>query len=116
MRSAEDGTDIVGTSHNDFRPGQDVTYPKTVDQYAEALRAGRLVEPPTYVDDPEGSGTKILADGHHRYVASKRTGIPLYPVEAANPSAKKMVDTSYKDWTKTYYGPYEDEPPEWASE
>lgn len=71
------GIDIVGTAHSEYRPGQKAIDPDQVDFYAQALRRGAAVSAPEYVVDLlDGSETYILTDGHHRYVASKRCGIP----------------------------------------
>ena len=103
----ENGIDIVGTEHSEYRPGQEAIDPVQLDFYAQALRAGAAVPAPEYVVDLlDGRETYILADGHHRYVASKRTGIPLDPVRSTNPLAEQYVDRGFRDWSGTRYERY----------
>ena len=65
---------IVGTNHNDIKPTQDWINQSKVDEYVARLEAGETL-PSIQVYTVNGN-TYIL-DGHHRYVASQITGIPV---------------------------------------
>ena len=67
--------DIVGTDFSEVRPTQNVINPQKVDEYARQLLSGEELLPIKVVEIP-GRGKYIL-NGHHRYVASKQTGIPI---------------------------------------
>lgn len=93
------GDDIVGTSHNTVRPTQDWVYPGTVDDYAARLRAGESIDPIEV--QRLADGTEYILDGHHRYVASQLTGIPVPKTVASD-----VWDVGLDDWADvTYQGP-----------
>jgi uncharacterized protein (DUF1015 family) len=90
------GEDIVGTTHDSLRPTQDYVNPRTVDQYAASLRAGEEIPPIEVQRLPNGK--EYLYEGHHRYVASMRTGIPVdrEVTEGEGP-------VGLPDWSKVTY-------------
>jgi len=56
-------------------PTQDWYNPEQVDEYAAQLERGDNVKPIQAVKTPDGR--KFILDGHHRYLASQKTGIPV---------------------------------------
>jgi len=66
---------IVGSKYDKIRPTQNIVNPKKVEEYAKRLRAGEKI-PPVQVIEVPGKGQYII-NGHHRYVASLQTGIPV---------------------------------------
>ena len=75
LERAVSGTNIIGTNHNAIRPTQDWINMNQVNHYATRFRMGQPVNAIDAIRVP-GRGVYIL-DGHHRYVASNITGIPL---------------------------------------
>ncbi|PFG43376.1 RHS repeat-associated protein [Isoptericola jiangsuensis] len=69
------GSDIVGTAHNALRPSQDWIEKDVVDNYVLRLRAGDKL--PSIEVERMKDGTEVILDGHHRYVASRISGIPV---------------------------------------
>jgi ParB-like chromosome segregation protein Spo0J len=67
--------DIVGTAHNALRPTQDWIDAAKVDEYVSRLQAGEKLDPIEVNQLPNGE--QYILDGHHRYVASMLTGIPV---------------------------------------
>lgn len=94
-----EGEDIVGTTHNLIRPTQDAIHPGKVDDYVQQLQNGGKVPPVETVRLPDGR--QFILDGHHRYVASLKTGIPvdINVMEAPGP-------VGYPNWSETYYSPF----------
>ncbi|MDL2274478.1 ParB/RepB/Spo0J family partition protein [Oscillospiraceae bacterium OttesenSCG-928-G22] len=70
-----DFNEIVGTNHNIIRPTQDAINPQKVAEYIKRLQAGEELAPVQVIEVP-GKGIYII-NGHHRYVASIQTGIPV---------------------------------------
>ena len=60
------------------------------------LRAGEKVSPIEVQHMPDG--TEVILDGHHRYVASQITGVP---VEKAY--SKSIWDVGETDWSGVAY-------------
>ena len=69
------GENIVGTNYNQIRPTQDSINFQKVDEYVQMLRSGGKLNPVTAVEI-SGKGVYII-DGHHRFIASQMTGIPI---------------------------------------
>jgi len=67
--------DIVGTNHNAIKPTQDIVNPQKVADYVKRLQAGEKLKSVKAVNI-SGKGIYIT-NGHHRYVASQRAGIPV---------------------------------------
>ena len=88
--------DIVGSKHNEFKPTQDEIRLKDVDRYVNDIKAGKTLEPIEVYDVP-GRG-KFIADGHHRYVASKLMGIK--PEITYLPTGGPV---GYADWSSVRY-------------
>ena len=68
--------EIVGTTHNDYRPSQDAVHPDIVALYAEGLRNNRFTRSAAYVRATD-TAPRALDDGHHSYVASKRANVDI---------------------------------------
>ena len=81
--------DVLG-NHPEFEPAQHEISVGRLNQYIEAMKAGRWnwenMQVPNIdeelVDDPieiliTPSGRKIIGNGHHRYFAAKLTGTPI---------------------------------------
>src|SRR5690606_22489183 len=77
------GEDIVGSTHRVLRPTQDWIDMSAVDDYVAQLRAGRAVAPIEVQVLPDGRA--FILDGHHRYVASQRIGVPVPSVVTVGP-------------------------------
>ena len=94
--SSSGGKNIVGSAYNEIKPTQSEINKEIVEQYANKLKAGQSIKP-VDVLDVSGKGRYIL-DGHHRYVASQLTGIPvpLRLVQGEGP-------IGYPDWSYTEY-------------
>ena len=99
LRPGLAGRNIVGTNHNAIRPTQDVVNPQRVSDYARRLQAGERLPAIEVVEVP-GRGRYII-EGHHRYVASQQTGIPIEirTVQGTGPTG--MPDWSSVQW-RTY--------------
>jgi len=69
------GKNIVGTDYDRVKPTQDWINMKEVDNYAAKLRAGEILDP-IEIYEVAGKGY-FIQDGHHRFVASHITGIPV---------------------------------------
>ncbi|WP_242217385.1 hypothetical protein [Bacillus cereus group sp. BfR-BA-01380] len=95
---ATQAEEIVGTKHNAIKPTQDMVNREKVDYYIEKLKAGEKIEPIEVVDI-EGKG-KFIIEGHHRYVASKETGILIEIKIKKDNRPTGMPDWSYVDWKK----------------
>jgi hypothetical protein len=67
--AAEEGANIIGTSHDLLKPTQDWIDPAKVDENAQQLRNGEQVDP---IEVQYG----YILDRHHRWVASQLAGIP----------------------------------------
>jgi hypothetical protein len=63
---------IVGTGPDVLKTTQLEVDPLRVDKYISDLVSGKTIPPIEVYNTPSG---KVIADGHHRYVASKITGI-----------------------------------------
>ena len=75
------GRDIAGSGSNDIKP----THSEKVQEYIKRLKAGEK-SPPIEVVDIPSKGRHII-EGHHRYVASQQSGIPveIIVVEGSGP-------------------------------
>ncbi len=70
------GRAVVGSKgHSGPQPTQLEINPQIVDDYIARLLAGEKLRPIELVELPDGR--RFILDGHHRYVASQRTGIPI---------------------------------------
>ena len=92
------GDDIVGSGHATLRPTQDWISRSAVDDYAARLRAGERLQPIEV--QRLRDGREFILDGHHRYVASQQTGIPveINYVDGVGP-------VGLPDWLKVTYEP-----------
>lgn len=101
------GKNIVGTAFSEVRPTQEFVNPEKVAEYAKKLQAGEKVSPVEIVDI-EGKG-KCLTEGHHRYVASQQTGIPVDEV-----GKKGSGPVGLPDWLEVTWKKYIDEDQFWG--
>lgn len=72
--------------------------PAQVDDYIRRLQAGERLDPITVQRLPDGR--QYILDGHHRYVASQRTGIPIDIQHIDGPGPMGLPD-----WSKVTYEP-----------
>lgn len=100
----DEGVDIIGTNHNEVRPTQDWINPDKVAEYEEALRNGADIDPIEVQRLPDGR--EFLIDGHHRYVASKRTGKPVNRIYYDGEGPRGLPDWSHVE--PSYEDPGED--------
>jgi ParB-like chromosome segregation protein Spo0J len=94
---ARAGVDIVGkVGHTGLRPTQLSVDRSIVERYAAQLRAGQKLDPIHAVEVP--SGQRYIIEGHHRYVASQQTGIPVEVVtkQGAGPVGFDWKDVIYE--------------------
>lgn len=96
-KTSEAGSDIVGTSHNALRPSQDWMDKEVVADYTARIRAGEKL-PAIDVQRME-DGTEVILDGHHRYVASQITGVPVEKVYS-----RSVWPVGEPDWLGVLYG------------
>jgi hypothetical protein len=70
-----------------------------VEKYAQQLRAGEDVGPVHAVEVP--GGKQFIIEGHHRYVASQLTGIPVKIIvqPGAGPVGFSWKDVVYDTFT-----------------
>ena len=93
------GVDIVGQAeHAGLQPTQLEVNPGIVARYAAKLEAGEAVDPIHAVEVPDGR--QFIIEGHHRYVASQLTGIPVPTVvtQGAGPVGFNWGQVSYSDF------------------
>ena len=91
------GENIVGSKHNIFKPTQDEVNINIVYEYIQDIKTGKPLKP-IEVYEVSGRGY-FIADGHHRYVASRFMGIeprftylpPGGPIGLPNWSTVKFV-------------------------
>jgi RHS repeat-associated protein len=95
------GRDIVGTNYDAIKPTQDIINPAKVAEYANKLRAGEKLAPIEAVEIP-GKGIYII-EGHHRFVASVETGIPVEIEITQNQGPIGLPNWSTVQW-KSYIG------------
>lgn len=96
-KSANAGTDIVGTTHNALRPSQDWIDKDVVADYAARIREGERL--PAIDVQRMADGTEVILDGHHRYVASQITGVPVDKVYS-----RSVWPVGELDWSGVSYG------------
>ncbi|HZJ62385.1 MAG TPA: DUF4157 domain-containing protein [Kofleriaceae bacterium] len=89
--------EIVGTTHNAYRPSQDAVHPDIVALYAEWLRNNRFERGAAYVRATP-TAPRALDDGHHSYVASKRANVDI---EIQNMGIKDVGPAD--DWSQVAY-------------
>jgi hypothetical protein len=97
---ARAGVDIVGKAgHTGLRPTQLSVDRGVVDRYAAQLRAGQRIDPIHAVEVP--GGHRYIIEGHHRYVASQQTGIPVEVVvkRGGGPVGFDWKDVAYEAFT-----------------
>ncbi|MCB0422212.1 MAG: ParB N-terminal domain-containing protein [Bdellovibrionales bacterium] len=82
--------EIVGAGNSILKPTQDFINPRIVDDKISALKSGQRVEP---IEVLENSSGKYIIDGHHRYMASKITGIDV-PVFTRKGELRGLPDWS----------------------
>jgi hypothetical protein len=87
------GEDIVGTAHDVLRPTQDSVEQAQVEEYMAQLQGGESVPP------IDASSDGYILDGHHRYVASQRTGIPV----DVRVSGSAGGPIGLPDWSTVFY-------------
>jgi RHS repeat-associated protein len=90
------GRNIVGTDFNEIKPTQTEINPQKVQSYADKLKAGENVKPIEVVN-VKGKG-KYIVEGHHRYVTSQQTGIPVEVIETQGNGPIGMPDWSLTEW------------------
>lgn len=90
------GKNIVGTDFNEIKPTQTEINPQKVQSYADKLQAGENVKPIEVVN-VNGKG-KYIIEGHHRYVASQQTGIPVEVIETQGDGPIGMPNWSLTEW------------------
>jgi RHS repeat-associated protein len=107
LKGAGKGKDIVGSTFNDIKPTQDMVNPEKVAEYVNKLKSGEYVEPIEVVETP-GKG-KYIVEGHHRYVASQQTGIPVeIKIRQGN------GPTGLPDWSEVQWKQYINEDQFWG--
>ena len=67
----------MGTTHDEYKPTQDAVHPDIVDLYEEALESERFERSAAFKRPSEDSDDKMLDDGHHSYVASRRAEVDI---------------------------------------
>ena len=99
-RPTKPGKDIVGTEHSAMRPTQDSIHPDRVVYYEQLIDQGVELKPIQVTTNSDG-GISIL-DGHHRYVASQRKGVPIRTYEES-PNGPRGMD----NWKDIVYEKFE---------
>ncbi len=99
---------IVGTNFNKIKPTQSIVNRAKVDEYIKKLKAGEPVAPIDVYEVP-GKG-RFIAEGHHRFIASQETGIP---VDIRNKPGGGPVGLS--SWPDVDWKPYISEDHFWGS-
>ncbi|MDM5154741.1 hypothetical protein QUF88_13165 [Bacillus sp. DX1.1] len=94
--AANAGEKIVGTEHSIIKPTQEIVNRERVDFYKEKLLNDEKIEP-VEVYKIEGKG-QYLQEGHHRYVASVETGIPVEIKELPHSGSAGMPNWKYVEW------------------
>ena len=100
------GENIVGTNHSTVKPTQEVVNHVKVAEYVQKLSNGETIAPIQVIDVP-GQGLYIT-DGHHRYIASQLTGIPVDMVITSAPGPIGLPD-----WSSVIYKKYVNESQFW---
>ncbi len=105
-RASWKGPINVPPEHIDF---EDTEMNRTQDdeqlvcRFADKLRSGEKVDPVVLVATPKGAKLKLV-DGHHRYLAAVRVGVPVRAyigtVNAERGPWETMHDTEYQDGAK----------------
>lgn len=90
--------DLVGEGPGILKTTQAEVDPLKVDKYISDLRAGNKIDPIEVFVKPDGS--KVISDGHHRYVASRITGIEVPTIET--PGMISGMDWSAVDWKNLF--------------
>lgn len=93
------GRNVVGTNFSDIKPTQTVVNRAKVDEYVQKLKAGEKVDPIVVYEVP-GKG-KFIEEGHHRFIASQETGIPVEVVVKQGSGPTGLPDWSEVEW-KSY--------------
>ena len=93
-----EGKKIVGTKFNEIKPTQSVINRERVDFYKSKLKLGEKVQP-IEVCEVEGKGTFII-EGHHRFVASKETGIPVDIIRKKSGGPIGFPSWEFVEWKK----------------
>lgn len=94
--ASQSGRDIVGSTFDDIKPTQEMVNPEKVAEYAQKLQNGEYV-PPIEIYEVQGKGF-FIEEGHHRFIASQQTGIPVETIirEGGGPSG--LPDWSEVIW------------------
>ena len=94
------------TRNEEFLPTQTNINIERVQYYIELLEKGEALAPIEVINVP-GKG-KFIVEGHHRYIASLQTGIPVryYMIEAKGPIGES-------DWTNVEWKDYQNEDQFW---
>ena len=81
------------------QPTQLDVNPGIVDDFASRLQAGERLDPIDVVELPDGR--QFILDGHHRFVASERTGIPveIRIQKAPGPVGFNWNEVLFRDFT-----------------
>lgn len=95
-RATKAGEKIVGTEHSVIKPTQEIVNRDMVDSYKEKLLNGEKIEP-IEVYEIDGKG-HYLQEGHHIYVASVETGIPVEKIYLPHSGPSGMPNWKYVEW------------------
>ena len=93
-----EGRKIVGTKFNEIKPTQSVINRERVDFYKSKLQLGEKI-PPIEVYEVEGKGV-FITEGHHRFVASKETGIPVDIITKKSGGPVGFPSWEFVEWKK----------------
>ncbi len=105
-RASWKGPIEVPTSHINFEPGEMSHSPddeKLVKGFSQKLDDGEKLDPVVLVATPKGTQLQMV-DGHHRYLAAVRAGVPvrayIATVDSEHGPWETMHDTEYPEVPK----------------
>ena len=101
------GRNIVGTNHNQIKPGQTDISPKFVQDKLKEIDAG---EKPLIRLTSFGDEGPYITDGHHAFVAYNLRGIPLEEMQISRAHFPNVEDKKLfpnlnfqEDWSKNIF-------------
>jgi hypothetical protein len=97
-QAASKGRSIVGTDFSEIKPTQTVVNRAKVDEYKQKLLNGEKVDP-IVVYDVQGKG-RFIEEGHHRFIASQETGIPVGVTVKNGSGPAGLSNWSEVEWKK----------------